>query len=412
MAITNLVGQPDYISAQESIWIVAESDIATYSNFKFVIEVIEMINNTKIATLKVYPDVNNGKCYSDIGSIVRNYLSYDWFKNISMNHIIAYQLSEHEYEGRMPLEIQVGEEYYNGVDLVQNLNQSILHFSVYNYQPTLFNSTISSASTPILSSFQNKFLTNRPFIPVQNGQRIFTTIGGTEPILVGMFLPTTQILIDIETYNSNGVMTDANQYFYSVTSSGQYDFYQFNISPYAINSDLFNGIIIPSRDAYYKITIGNERPIYVFIKCKSDYNPIFLHFMNCFGVFDTAIFDCTNKLTMNVARKSFERKEAIFNNADMRVMYGINNVYNERKINIDGIINHTYKLQMSFPTDEEYDWLSELIYSPQVYMTQNGKQYPVTIKNSDYEYFKYKYAKLKTFEIDVELNQNKNTFRR
>ena len=63
-------------------------------------------------------------------------------------------------------------------------------------------------------------------------------------------------------------------------------------------------------------------------------------------------------------------------------------------------------------TDAEYVWLAELITSPLIYMEIDSNYYPVTIKNTNYEYSKNQNNGLKTLEIEVELNQVRRGFLR
>jgi hypothetical protein len=184
-----------------------------------------------------------------------------------------------------------------------------------------------------------------------------------------------------------------------------------NISPSAINNTAGSTIVDVTQASYYIFSISSI-DIRVDIQCDPNQDTIQLHFMNAYGMFDTARFKCANRLMMNINRKSFERKDVVFDNDKVR--FGKGRTFNERKINFDGVIGYSYKLTMDFITDAEYEWLSELIYSPQVYLcnTENGYLYPVTIKNTDYEFVKHRYDQLRSLQIDIELNQNKNTFRR
>ena len=178
----------------------------------------------------------------------------------------------------------------------------------------------------------------------------------------------------------------------------------------AINNEFGDTIFNSNDEGYYTIEIDGKL-FRVNIVCKNDYEPINLYFINAYGMFDTARFDCMNKLTMNITRKNFERKEVSF--ADTSVNYiQNNNTYSETKINYYSNIDWNYKLMMNFPTDKEWEWLSELIYSPQIYMQKGDYFYPVTIKTTNYEYYKQIYSKLKTFDIEIEINQKRNGFRR
>ena len=55
-----------------------------------------------------------------------------------------------------------------------------------------------------------------------------------------------------------------------------------------------------------------------------------------------------------------------------------------------------------------YNWLRELIGSPEVYMYQNGYYFPVIIKTSNWEQ-KIKYSdKMNVLELDVEYSRKLN----
>ena len=45
-------------------------------------------------------------------------------------------------------------------------------------------------------------------------------------------------------------------------------------------------------------------------------------------------------------------------------------------------------------------------------MNHENKYYPVTIKNTNYDYIKRISSKLKTLEVDVELNVKRNAIKR
>lgn len=67
----------------------------------------------------------------------------------------------------------------------------------------------------------------------------------------------------------------------------------------------------------------------------------------------------------------------------------------------------TYALTMDAPTDAEYDWLYQLLLSPQIYAEIDGYYYPVTMKTSAYEFSKIINNRLRAFEIEIEVNQTR-----
>jgi hypothetical protein len=122
-------------------------------------------------------------------------------------------------------------------------------------------------------------------------------------------------------------------------------------------------------------------------------------------MFDTAKFGLVSKLTMDIERKGFEKRDySLGSNA---VTYYTNNKYNESKINYQNKKDYSYKLTMDAPTDEEYQWLAELVASPQIYFEKDGYYYPVTIKATNYEFSKYVNNRLRVFEVEIEMNQTR-----
>jgi hypothetical protein len=114
---------------------------------------------------------------------------------------------------------------------------------------------------------------------------------------------------------------------------------------------------------------------------------------------------------MTTERKSFTKKEYTFNTGAVNY-FDSKNVYNESKINYGSKTEYKYMLTMDYPTDKEYEWLSELIVSPQVYAEIDGDYYPVTIADTNYEFSKYANNQLKQLEITIELNQTRFGFKR
>ena len=183
---------------------------------------------------------------------------------------------------------------------------------------------------------------------------------------------------------------------------------QLDISPSAINSEISN--FIDSSTCYYTVEFDNQL-FRVDIDCSPIYTPINLHFMNALGVFDTARFKLASKLTMDIERKAFEKADYRFGSSAV-TYYDNNNVYHETKINYGSKAMWSYNLTMDYPTDAEYQWLAELIMSPLIYMELDGNYYPVTIKDTNYEYSTYNTNKLRVLNVNIDVNQKRYGFRR
>lgn len=148
--------------------------------------------------------------------------------------------------------------------------------------------------------------------------------------------------------------------------------------------------------------------------------------MNNYGVFDTARFNLASRLNMDAERKTFEQSDYRFKSSSVDFfdvnfdIYGSVDAYkmNESKINFGSKYQWTYKLTMDFPSDIDYNWLDELIMSPQIWaeviVDSNAwkEYYPVSLKANNYEYSKHINNRLRAFEVEIDMNQKRNGFRR
>ena len=152
--------------------------------------------------------------------------------------------------------------------------------------------------------------------------------------------------------------------------------------------------------------LGEANELRVDLDCNPKYQSYNLHFLNHLGVYDTAKFDLVSRLTMDVSRKGFEKRDYSFDSNSV-TYFDANNKYNEAKVNYLNQKDYTYKLTMDAPTDAEYQWLAELMGSPQIYMEVEGYYYPVSIKGSNYEFSQYVNNRLRVFDVEVEMNQTR-----
>jgi hypothetical protein len=153
-------------------------------------------------------------------------------------------------------------------------------------------------------------------------------------------------------------------------------------------------------------TDSNGDFITIYNKCNSKYETTPIHFLNRFGVWDTIHFDLVSRLTMDVERKGYEKRDFIIDGSNVNY-FDVNNKYAENKINYSNKMNWSYRLTADAMNDTDYQWASQLINSPQIYMEVDDYFYPVTIKNTNYEYSKYVNNRQRALEIDFEMNQTR-----
>jgi hypothetical protein len=412
------------MTVQDTLFASALSDCSGKPDFKYVFDVYA--NGNQLTRVKLYPDPITAYGYFDAGPSVRNEINYGWMiatdANASPNYNDDLFILEPNQTNQIAInyDIRFGEEYISGGayvsgqyvsggTLVTLLNEASGTRKVYNYAAPLFNRKLIG-----INSFNNKFLSNRP-------KTAKCKLDGN--LLIPIKLATSaSIGINIKQYSySNSLIDTFDSYIDTPAGSvSATEFYQMNIGPVAINNFLSGkgAIAISSNTQYYDIYIVDTdtgatltNTFRVYIDCNPRYDSIDLYFMNQWGMFDTARFDLTSRLTMDIERKSFTKKD--YYNYNEYVAYFQRQ---ESKINYGSKMNWTYKLTMNYPTDEEYIWLAELISSPQIYANfseiTDGYLMPVTIKNTNYEYSKNQNNGLKTLEIEVEMNQTRYGFLR
>ena len=177
-----------------------------------------------------------------------------------------------------------------------------------------------------------------------------------------------------------------------------------NIGSTAISNNL--SITINESVRYYDVSFNNFDIIRVNVVCNPKYEPINIHFMNAWGMWDSLRFDLVSKLNMNLEKKGFEQRDYRFNGnaVDYKSAY---NRYYEGPINYSIKSAFNYKLTADALTDDEYTWIADLISSPQILMEIDTYFYPVTLVESNYEFSKNVFNKLKALELTFNMNQTR-----
>ena len=371
MAITNLGFPSGSPSVQDTLWHIFDSNI-TSADLKYVVDLY--IGGVQQVRVKLYPEPVTGIGYFDAGPIVRNTMTYQW---LTPNTNVL--MCEPNVSGQIgqTYQYRIGEETSG----VTTLNLASGNVTAYNFVAPTFERKVAD-----LTAYNGKALSNRPNeINAALGDNIYIGAKDVSGLVVS-------------TYNFNNVKIADTTYSLGSTKA----FAQLNVGSPALNNPT---AVITSSVKYYTITIGAS--IYrVNIECNPKYTSYNLHFMNHLGMFETAKFDLASRLTMEVQRKSFEKRDYTLGASSVSY-YDANKKYVDSKVNYLNKKDHNYKLTMNAPSDAEYEWLAELIDSPQVYFELDGYFYPVSIRNTNFEYSKYVNNRLRVFEVDIDINQTR-----
>jgi hypothetical protein len=194
-----------------------------------------------------------------------------------------------------------------------------------------------------------------------------------------------------------------------LTMAGQFNLFNFQAA--AINAWAGSDIITQNTYGYnVYITLGAAvtRTLKFRQVCNPKYRQYNLHFLNRLGGYDTMAFRLVNKRRSEFNRASYRRNPYQLSGGQMTNIDAYNK-YNETTYNF--AIEHTdyYMLTSDWVNDMDYAWLAQLIASPIVYMEVQGAFFPVSIRNTNYQY-KYKVSDgLFNFDLEVEIGKYLNS---
>jgi len=111
---------------------------------------------------------------------------------------------------------------------------------------------------------------------------------------------------------------------------------------------------------------------------------------------------------IDIERKQYTR-ELYTLGASGTVSYANGQVYTGGKTTFASRQKQQMKLRTDWLNDQQYQWLGQLLSSPEVYWLNDGYFVPVTIKQNNYEYKKQVNARLTFLEIDIDLTGDYNS---
>lgn len=390
MAITINSIPEQYASLHDDLWFVVDSTNKASSNFKYVFDVY--VDATLVARIKQFPDVSSTKGIFNAGNIMRNYAQSYFIPNTATTLFSGSNDSIYkEYT------IKYGEEY-GGTTYTNLVEQNYVAFNFY--YPDFYN---PAQSPTYFKNYINKWLTNRD---TSNIECAFT-----DKLHIGYMNAsgvTTNVYPSVQLYNENGSTSGS-----AVTTGTdpQETFSLLDISPSGIN-DWYGSTVIPSTAYAYGIKLHNGTSfgpeVKVKLVCNPNYTPIALHFLNQLGGYDTMHFRLVNKESRQTESKQYEGNKWRYNSSATAMRtYDDYNRINPGATKY--VVEHTtsYKLRSNYLNVTDYNWLAELIQSPEVYFEQGGYYYPIVTMTSNWEEKKRIADKMFNLELDVQIANKK-----
>jgi len=401
MAITINSTPATYPTMHEDLWFVASSTNVGTTNFKFVYDVY--INNAQVSRNKIYPSPSADGSYGvfNASPMVRAYVT-NYFEPSGSSVLIA-----SNDKIKVDYQVKVGEDL-NGT-VTANLASG--SFSAYNYYSPLFGDIFTeNGNVPLVLSnyydnllienYTDDWLSDRDNsdITIEYGDQFFITFlkitGGSYKLWVQ---PT----------NEDGTLGTAVSG--ALTFSGEFNLFNFQAA--AINAFYGSTIITENTygyNVYISLGAATTRVLRFRQICNPKYRQYNLHFLNRLGGYDTMAFRLVNRRRSEFTRTSYRRNPYQLSNGEMTNIDTYNK-YNETTYNF--AIQHYdfYNLTSDWVDDQDYAWLAQLVASSIVYMEVQGAFFPITIRNTNYQY-KYQIADgIFNFDLEVEVGKFLNS---
>jgi len=401
MAITINSTPATYPSMHEDLWFVASSTNVGVTNFKFVYDVY--IDGAQVSRNKIYPSPSAEGSYGvfNASPMVRAYVT-NYFEPSGSSVLVA---SNNKI--KVDYQVRIGEEVSGAV--ITNLASG--SYSAYNYYSPLFGDIFTeNGNIPLVLSnyydnllienYTDDWLSDRDNsdITIEYGDQFFIT-----------FLKITGGAYKLWVQPTNEDGTFGTSVSGSITMSGEFNLFNFQAA--AINAWAGSDIITQSTYGYnVYITLGaaTTRVLRFRQVCNPKYRQYNLHFLNRLGGYDTMAFRLVNRRRSEFQRTSYRRNPYQLSNGQMTNIDTYNK-YNETTYNF--AIQHSdyYNLTADWLDDQDYAWLAQLVASPIVYMEVQGAFFPITIRNTNYQY-KYQISDgLFNFDLEIEVGKYLNS---
>jgi hypothetical protein len=324
----------------------------TYPNYKYVAEL--EVNGVQVFKGKYFPNPTSNRGIMDFGSVVREYCIQQFKGSLGVFNTAEYG----EGEWRVSVVVKVREEYGTTTSAVLLTDSTRIFFNHYNGRISDFT---------ILENYDDDVLSDRgsiieiPFASNNYFISYFAELSSTYNVAITV-----------------GSTTNTKV----VTPSGTNTMQVLNLSPGAIN-DEYPGFITSST-ASYTVAIGSHT--YTFkIVCNGLYKNYSIHFLNKLGGYETMLFNKVSRRTYDIERKTWQQLPYRVSGSGV-VTIQSNYVLYRQKTEFAGRFREKLRINTDWLSDVDYQWLAQLVCSPDIYLEDEGELYPVVITATNYEF--------------------------
>ena len=178
-----------------------------------------------------------------------------------------------------------------------------------------------------------------------------------------------------------------------------------NIAPGAINNE-YPGNFTTSTTSY-SVAVGGVT-YSVNIVCEGLYSNYFVHFLNKWGGYDSMMFNKVSRKTYDIERKSWKQLPYRVDGSGVVSVLSNNTMY-KQSTQFAGRFREKLRLNTDWLSDAEYQWLAQLVTSPEVFVEEGGKLYPVVMTQNNYEFHEHIVDGLINLAVEFDLGATYKT---
>jgi hypothetical protein len=383
MAITIISTPNQFMAAYNQVAYEVSSNNTAQPNFNFIVDVNQTSGtNNPLARLKYPVQPSSAQLQFDVGNVIKNYVSYDFFNA-------------------------------TGTLYAPNTNSRIKYYvdfrELYDVSgiPTLSGVLASNPTTPSSSSFQwggNSIFDFEDFsgdayydLRVENygflnyqGEEVCTL--SQNKILT--FFDPNRVVDSIRLITSSG-------YGYTFALTTREYLYNINAGKFLIDT---SGLT-PTGDTYVIRLFDSSNNIitqksFRYVQECSQYETIRLHWMNKLGGWDSFNFIKNSQRAIDIERKQFK--------APLEIGYAKSD---RLKQNYNTTITDVININSDWVSDEVSELLEELATSPLIYLERSATNFiAVNIVNNSYDVRKYMTDR-KLFNVSFDIEYTYNRYR-
>lgn len=419
----------DFRTAYNPVEIVLYEDNATirnYDGFSYIVDIYDATGVTLLARLRTPKREDSfGRC--DMHGVMESYVTSD-VGELNGTNILAMFNNPESWES---FRLFFGWEHYNGGSLVQSLNQAVQLIdsegAIYEYYDLkVFNSSLPNYRGNVVnfydwqttgyytnytdSASDRKFLTNQPNGGAANDSENVNVQLTDDGYLYFLYINQVPNDIDrmvVKEYNSSGAVLSTSE----LRKPTGVDEYHCRLagSPATLNAidpaEFLSGSqpVISSTATSYSIALKKSTTLtselmFYNIDSECRYETRRIEFLNSLGGFDYFNFTKVSRRSEEIER-SFYKQNPDNTTALGSIDY---NISDRQKVQFYTKSKPKIKLNSNWVDYKTFNWLLELIESPEIYLFENNQRIPIQNIVGNWEEKRQKVDKVFNLEIELE----------